>query len=209
MLRTQSVCVLVIASLSFVVFVGAGNQSMTRRTVAAEVITQPATEPAMRWRALASSNAIASGIEIDPPDVVYTTPTPEPTPEAAVASVTTGIARAVRTLELRVATPEPVVRAYRLDDGLYAVVAAAFPAEPDKAWRVVMCESGGNPAINTGNGFYGMWQFTLSTWQLMGGQGYPHHASAAEQSMRAAALVAAQARAGNWRWRDWPVCGRL
>jgi hypothetical protein len=27
-----------------------------------------------------------------------------------------------------------------------------------------MCESGGNYAINTGNGFYGAYQFTISTW---------------------------------------------
>lgn len=31
------------------------------------------------------------------------------------------------------------------------------------------CESGGNPAINTGNGYYGKYQFDLQTWAAHGG----------------------------------------
>lgn len=30
------------------------------------------------------------------------------------------------------------------------------------------CESGMNPTTNTGNGFYGAFQFTISTWNAMG-----------------------------------------
>jgi hypothetical protein len=64
------------------------------------------------------------------------------------------------------------------------------------------CESGGNYATNTGNGFYGAYQFTLETWQAMGGSGLPSNASPAEQDMRAAKLWNGGAGAGNW-----PVCG--
>jgi len=50
----------------------------------------------------------------------------------------------------------------------------------DDVWaKLAQCESGGNPATNTGNGFYGMYQFTLETWQSLGGTGYPHEADAA------------------------------
>jgi uncharacterized protein YabE (DUF348 family) len=63
------------------------------------------------------------------------------------------------------------------------------------------CESGGNPAENTGNGFYGMYQFTLSTWQSLGGTGYPNQASAAEQT-DLAELLYERSGAGQW-----PVCG--
>jgi hypothetical protein len=67
---------------------------------------------------------------------------------------------------------------------------------------IAQCESGGNPSTDTGNGFYGKYQFTLQTWASVGGTGNPAHASEAEQDRRAAALYA-QAGASPW-----PVCGR-
>ena len=65
---------------------------------------------------------------------------------------------------------------------------------------LAQCESGGNWSIDTGNGFYGGLQFTLSSWQSVGGTGYPNQASRNEQIMRAQML---QARQG---WGAWPVC---
>jgi Transglycosylase-like domain len=67
---------------------------------------------------------------------------------------------------------------------------------------IAVCESGGNPSTNTGNGFYGKYQFTMATWQSVGGSGSPAAASEAEQDRRAAMLYA---RAGS---SPWPVCGR-
>jgi hypothetical protein len=67
---------------------------------------------------------------------------------------------------------------------------------------IAACESGGNPATDTGNGFYGKYQFTLETWAAVGGSGNPAHASEAEQDRRAAMLYA---QAGP---SPWPVCGR-
>jgi hypothetical protein len=67
---------------------------------------------------------------------------------------------------------------------------------------IAACESGGNPATNTGNGFYGKYQFTLSTWASVGGSGNPAAASEAEQNKRAALLYAREGAA------PWPVCGR-
>lgn len=66
--------------------------------------------------------------------------------------------------------------------------------------RIAACESGGNWAINTGNGFYGGLQFTLSSWRAVGGSGLPSDASKAEQIARGQML---QARQG---WGAWPVC---
>ena len=43
--------------------------------------------------------------------------------------------------------------------------------------RLAQCESGGNWSINTGNGYYGGLQFSLSTWRAYGGSGYPHQNS--------------------------------
>jgi hypothetical protein len=67
---------------------------------------------------------------------------------------------------------------------------------------IAACESGGNPATDTGNGFYGKYQFDLATWQSLGGTGNPSRASEAEQDRRAATLYA---RSGASPWR---VCGR-
>ena len=67
---------------------------------------------------------------------------------------------------------------------------------------IAACESGGNPSTNTGNGFYGKYQFTQSTWESVGGTGNPAAASEAEQDARAAQLYAQQGSS------PWPVCGR-
>ncbi len=54
--------------------------------------------------------------------------------------------------------------------------------------RVRMREAGGNYATNTGNGYYGAYQFNLGTWRGVGGTGLPSDASPAEQDMRAQML---------------------
>ena len=66
--------------------------------------------------------------------------------------------------------------------------------------RLAQCESGGNWSINTGNGYYGGLQFSLSTWRAYGGSGMPHEASREEQIAIAKKL---QADAG---WGAWPAC---
>ena len=67
-------------------------------------------------------------------------------------------------------------------------------ARPYAGWlaKVRQCESGGRYGISTGNGFHGAYQFTLSSWCAVGGKGYPHHASPAEQDFRAVRLLKLQ-----------------
>lgn len=66
--------------------------------------------------------------------------------------------------------------------------------------KLARCEAGGNWSINTGNGYYGGLQFTLSSWRAVGGNGYPNQASREEQIARGKLL---QARQG---WGAWPAC---
>jgi uncharacterized protein YabE (DUF348 family) len=66
--------------------------------------------------------------------------------------------------------------------------------------KIAACESGGNWSINTGNGFYGGLQFTLSTWHAYGGSGMPNQASRAAQIAVAKRVQAAQG------WGAWPAC---
>lgn len=65
---------------------------------------------------------------------------------------------------------------------------------------IASCESGGNWAISTGNGFYGGIQFTLQSWHGVGGTGYPHQNSKLEQIYRGVLLQRAQG------WGAWPHC---
>jgi hypothetical protein len=64
------------------------------------------------------------------------------------------------------------------------------------------CESSGNYKTDTGNGFYGAYQFTRDTWASVGGTGNPAHASREEQDYRALVLYM---RRGA---QPWPECGK-
>jgi hypothetical protein len=62
------------------------------------------------------------------------------------------------------------------------------------------CESGDNYAENTGNGYYGAYQFSQGTWTSLGYPGRPDQGSPAMQDKAAMQL---QAAAG---WGQWPAC---
>ena len=86
---------------------------------------------------------------------------------------------------------------------LAGALGAAGTANADGVnWdAVAACESGGNWAINTGNGYYGGLQFSMSTWQANGGTGNPADASREEQIRVAENVLATQGPGA------WPVCG--
>jgi Transglycosylase-like domain/G5 domain len=65
------------------------------------------------------------------------------------------------------------------------------------------CESGGNPRAVNPAGYYGLYQFDVTTWRSVGGSGMPHQASAGEQTYRAKLLYMSRGRS------PWPNCGRL
>lgn len=105
-------------------------------------------------------------------------------------------------------------------DAVVKVGTMVAPAEPEptggatppavsdgSAWdRLAQCESGGNWAINTGNGYYGGLQFNAGTWRAVGGTDYaplPHQATREQQI--AAATVLRDSRGG---YGSWPACAR-
>ncbi|MGV9940342.1 transglycosylase family protein [Streptomyces sp. NPDC003401] len=69
---------------------------------------------------------------------------------------------------------------------------------------VARCESGGNWAINTGNGYYGGLQFSASTWAAYGGTQYASTADKASKSQQI--QIAEKVLAGQGKGA-WPVCG--
>ncbi|WP_137148510.1 transglycosylase family protein [Mycolicibacterium sp. CR10] len=78
-------------------------------------------------------------------------------------------------------------------------------AATDGEWdRVASCESGGNWAINTGNGYHGGLQFSPSTWSGHGGSEYAptaYLATKEEQIAVAERVLASQGKGA------WPTCG--
>lgn len=118
--------------------------------------------------------------------------------EAAAAEVVAAEAAEAEAAEAEAAAaeaaePEPEPEPAPAPSG------AVDPATWD---RLAQCESGGNWSIDTGNGFYGGLQFTVDSWQWVGGSGYPHHASKQEQIARAEILLERQG------WQAWPSCSR-
>jgi len=67
------------------------------------------------------------------------------------------------------------------------------------------CESGGNWAINTGNGYYGGLQFLDSTWDAYGGEQF---ASRADLATREQQIVVAERIRADVGFRAWPACSR-
>jgi hypothetical protein len=117
--------------------------------------------------------------------------------------------RAVRRAEAQAAAAQAAAQAAAARQ----VAITPSPAAPAPTYSssghnwdgVAQCESGGNWHINTGNGYYGGLQFSLSTWQSMGGSGLPSDASRETQIAIAERVLAAVH--GNWQ-SQWPVCGR-
>jgi resuscitation-promoting factor RpfB len=73
------------------------------------------------------------------------------------------------------------------------------------AWdRIAQCESGGNWHANTGNGYYGGLQFSLSTWRAYGGPSRPDLVSREQQI-----AIAEKVRAASGGYGAWPHCGTL
>lgn len=67
---------------------------------------------------------------------------------------------------------------------------------------LAQCESGGRAtAVSASGKYYGLYQFSVSTWQAVGGTGLPSEASADEQTARAQDLYN---RSGAGQW---PHCG--
>jgi hypothetical protein len=78
-------------------------------------------------------------------------------------------------------------------------------AATDSEWdKVAACESGGNWAINTGNGYQGGVQFSPSTWRSHGGGEFAPAANLATKEQQIAVAERVLATQGRGAW---PVCG--
>lgn len=64
------------------------------------------------------------------------------------------------------------------------------------------CEAGGDYTRNSGNGYYGAYQYSLSSWGNYDGYARPDLAPPAVQDAKAKATQAARG------WYPWPACAR-
>jgi hypothetical protein len=72
----------------------------------------------------------------------------------------------------------------------------------EKMHDLRVCESSNNYRTNTGNGYYGAYQFAKTTWHGLGFSGRPDLASKDSQDTAARRLHRQQG------WRPWPSCAR-
>lgn len=146
-----------------------------------------ATENSTTSLRLFYANAEVANPDLIYPDQKLRVPTPEEALQPREVPVNKQLPVPTESEGTTAAKPKPAVSNFAPSDG--------------SVWdRLAACEAGGNWAINTGNGYYGGLQFTLSSWQAVGGTGYPNEASREEQIARGQAL---QSRQG---WGAWPAC---
>jgi uncharacterized protein YabE (DUF348 family) len=112
------------------------------------------------------------------------------------------INRVVDRIELRAPLPQVEVR------GTKPRPAATTPpvtSSGNTVWdELAQCESGGNWADNTGNGYYGGLQFLQSTWLANGGGAYASLPSQASREQQIAIATRVRDAAGGYG--PWPAC---
>lgn len=123
----------------------------------------------------------------------------QPAQNKAVAVVVT-----VATTSSTTTTTTTTTAPKRIATTSTTVPTAQVVVSSNDIWQALReCESGGNYSINTGNGYYGAYQFSASTWNSMKtGYAFAHEAPPEVQDDAAKRL---QARSG---WGQWPACTR-
>ena len=101
--------------------------------------------------------------------------------------------------------PAPAASAPATTTARAATSTTAAPAVAGgSVWdSIAQCESGGNWAINTGNGYQGGLQFSPSTWAGYGGTEY---AATADQATREQQIAVAERVQAAQGWGAWPAC---
>lgn len=124
--------------------------------------------------------------------------------EVTTATVLRGGREVEHTLREEVVT-EPVEGLVEVGTGTAGDDAPTAGAAGLNWQALARCESGGDPAaVNSAGGYYGLYQFSTTTWASVGGSGLPSDADPAEQTRRAQQLY--DSVGGDWR-SQWPHCG--
>lgn len=139
----------------------------------------------------AGHQSTADGTSRSSPDQVHALALPLHPRSATVGDPMLALTTAEVPLEPAASAPSPA-----------PVPPAATPSEPaDGVWaQLRWCESRDDYSDDTGNGYYGAYQFSLATWEGLGLSGLPSEAPVAQQDQAASELQALHG------WGQWPAC---
>ena len=114
-------------------------------------------------------------------------------PEIPVSSTTT------------ITTSTSITQPKAIETTTTTIAVAPIKQATGDVWEALRnCEAGGNYAANTGNGYYGAYQFSKSTWDSWN-TGYAY-ANEAPPEVQDATAILNQQRGG---WGQWPVCSKV
>ncbi|MDY6049251.1 MAG: transglycosylase family protein [Corynebacterium sp.] len=180
-------------------------------------VTPPVSAPLAQGTAITIDRVVKQKVTVQEPF------TPEPTyiddpdsfvgEESVVTAGTPGINSITRVLTLVNNREESAedLSTVPVRPGTAAVIKRGTKEKPTapavaagSVWdSIAACESGGNWAINTGNGYYGGLQFAAGTWLAYGGGQYAPTASGATREQQIEVATKVQAAQG---WGAWPAC---
>jgi hypothetical protein len=176
------------------------------RMVAALPLTLPATSvlaaqttaPSHISMTLDTHNPQALAVHVPPqPNFDRDVLDPLRADQAAEAAQAQAAANAAAALAAQQAAAAAKARAAAVQ-----TVAVTAPAGDAAFQQLSYCEAGGDYTRNSGNGYYGAYQYSLSTWNDYDGYARPDLAPASVQDARAHADVSAHG------WSAWPACAR-
>jgi len=135
-----------------------------------------------------------------PPTTTAATTTPTTTGSGVGPTSTTVSNHTTTTLHRTAPTTTTVPRSTSTSAPPVSVVVTGSGGAPGVWLELRLCESGDNYAENTGNGFYGAYQFSEQTWT---GLGYPGRPDLEPPGMQDQAAMKLQSESG---WGQWPAC---
>lgn len=159
-----------------------------------DTLSAIAARTGQTWAELAAYNGISN------PDLIYagetiTIPSANSTPQPPTTSAPASDPSSGAT--------STVSQVSSADSSGTATGSSQAAASPSGIWGCIAShESGGNPSTNTGNGYYGMYQDTQSSWVAGGGLAYAPRADEASAAAQTAVNQNIQAQQG---WGAWPV----
>lgn len=169
--------------------------------------TPPSTTLAGTWTAQVvptqDLGTVVGTVPVDPSDSSTTTSTKlDSPPKRAAKKAKRVTSNASTTTLVRLLPTTTTPKALVASDVVPRALVGTTEQIDDAFAKLRKCESGNRYDLNTGNGYYGAYQFAAKTWQRLGYSGFPHEAEPAVQDEAARKL---QAKSG---WGQWPACTR-
>jgi LysM repeat protein len=149
------------------------------------------------WVQLAGYNHISNPDLIYPGQVLTVPPATYAPPAVSTSSPTPNVGSSTTSSGASPSAP-PASQTY---------APASSAGSASGIWGCIAAhESGGNPGTNTGNGYYGMYQDTQSSWVAAGGLAYAPRPDLASAAAQTAVNQHIQSQQG---WSAWPSTSRM